>query len=166
MCLLVSFRGTISIFNKQHISWHNPFFVFVNIFDDAIRVLNTFFSCSFKFVHTILSFYCGFVIGSPTNQMAGFLTNEMAESSVHQPIRSQEKEPIRKLDTERNNQSTPSIQSLHSMKSRDSHFIRHVTQREENQRSDQSIEHSVHPDPRGSGTGSLNNNFRQRPDPR
>jgi hypothetical protein len=52
-----------------------------------------------------------FTIRSPTNQMAGFLTNEMAESIVHQPIRSQEKELIRKQDTQRNNQSTPPIQS-------------------------------------------------------
>jgi hypothetical protein len=36
-----------------------------------------------------------------------------------QPINSQEKEPIRKQDAKRNNQSTPSIQSLHSIKSRD-----------------------------------------------
>jgi hypothetical protein len=43
--------------------------------------------------------------------MAGFLTNEMAESIVHQPIRSQEKELIRKQDAQRNNQSTPPIQS-------------------------------------------------------
>ena len=36
-----------------------------------------------------------------------------------QPINSQEKEPIRKQDAKRNNQSTPSIQSLHSIKSKD-----------------------------------------------
>ena len=62
-----------------------------------------------------------------SNQQPGNLTNEMTESSIHQQIRTQEKEPIRKQDTKRNNQWTPSIQSLHSMKSRDSYFIRHVT---------------------------------------
>ena len=43
----------------------------------------------------------------------------MTESSIHQQIRTQEKEPIRKQDAKRNNQSTPSMHNLHSMKSRD-----------------------------------------------
>jgi hypothetical protein len=43
----------------------------------------------------------------------------MTESSIHQQIRTQEKEPIRKQDAKRNNQSTPSMQNLHSMKSKD-----------------------------------------------
>jgi hypothetical protein len=43
------------------------------------------------------------------------------------PIRSQEKEPIRKQDTKRNNQSTPSIQNLHSMKSRNKRAETHAS---------------------------------------
>ena len=55
------------------------------------------------------------------------------QSEVTISGRLQEKEPIGKQDTKRNNQSTPSIQSLRSIKkkqrreSRDSHFLRHVT---------------------------------------
>jgi hypothetical protein len=44
-----------------------------------------------------------------------------------QPINSQEKEPIRKQDAKRNNQSTPSKQSLHSMKSRDKRAKTHTS---------------------------------------
>jgi hypothetical protein len=51
----------------------------------------------------------------------------MTESSIHQPIRSQEKEPIRKQDAKRNNQSTPSIHSLHSIKSRDKRAETHTS---------------------------------------
>jgi hypothetical protein len=51
----------------------------------------------------------------------------MTESSIHQQIRTQEKEPIRKQDTKRNNQSTPSIQNLHSMKSRDKRAETHTS---------------------------------------
>jgi hypothetical protein len=47
--------------------------------------------------------------------------------SPHQQIRTQEKEPIRKQDTKRNNQSTPSIQNLHSMKSRDKRAETHTS---------------------------------------
>jgi hypothetical protein len=51
----------------------------------------------------------------------------MTESSIHKKIRTQEKEPIRKQDTKRNNQSTPSMQSLHSMKSRDKRAQTHTS---------------------------------------
>jgi hypothetical protein len=58
-------------------------------------------------------------VPSSTNQQPGNLTNQKSPFPADYPIRSQEKEPIRKQDTNRNNQSTPSQQILHSMKSRD-----------------------------------------------
>jgi hypothetical protein len=60
-------------------------------------------------------------------QAISCLTNEMTESSIHKKIRTQEKEPIRKHDTKRNNQSTPWIQSLHCMKSRDKRAETHTS---------------------------------------
>jgi hypothetical protein len=54
-------------------------------------------------------------------------TNEMTESSVHQPIRSQEKRTNQKGGYKKKQQSTPSIQSLHSIKSRDKRAETHTS---------------------------------------
>ena len=58
-------------------------------------------------------------VPSSTNHQQGNLTNDMTESSIHQSIRKQ--------DTKRNNQSTPSIQSLRSLKSRDKRAETHTS---------------------------------------
>ena len=66
-------------------------------------------------------------VPSSTNQQPGNLTNQKSPFPADYPIRSQEKEPIRKQDTNRNNQSTPSQQILHSMKSRDKRAKTHTS---------------------------------------
>jgi hypothetical protein len=66
-------------------------------------------------------------VPSSTNQQPGHLTNQTSPFPADQPIRNQENEPIRKQDTIRNNRLTPSIQSLHSMKSKDKRAETHTS---------------------------------------
>jgi hypothetical protein len=66
-------------------------------------------------------------VPSSSNQQPENLTKQTLPFPADYPFRSQEKEPIRKRDAKRNNQSTPSKQSLHSIKSRDKRAKTHTS---------------------------------------
>ena len=92
----------------------------------ASRRVNRF--CFLRYNRVVEGLRC---VPSSSNQQPENLTKQTFPFPADYPFRSQEKEPIRKRDAKRNNQSTPSKQSLHSIKGRDkkadSHFIRQVT---------------------------------------
>ena len=90
------------------------------------------------------------ISGRLANQKPGIRTNQKAGYKKKQPIDSIE--------------TKSSLYEKKRQESKDSHFIQHVTSIKI-KRPDQSIEHSVHPDTRGSATGSLSSNVRQKSDP-